>query len=112
MGARPHVKGTTESAGKRDGPAGTKLGTASRRGACSDAAGLCLRHPPAGPQDLTTREKTQGQGQAFTRLAPTRGRAVYDSLTRHTAFAMRPFRSGAWRGEGSCAPHWTPMGSA
>jgi hypothetical protein len=34
------VHGAKASAGKRDGPAGTKLGTAARTWACSEAAGL------------------------------------------------------------------------
>src|SRR2546426_1029943 len=37
-----------ESAGKRSGTSGTKLGTASLQWACSEAAVLFLRHHPAG----------------------------------------------------------------
>ncbi len=36
------------SAGKREGPSGTQIGHASRTWACSEAAGLFLRHHPAG----------------------------------------------------------------
>jgi hypothetical protein len=39
----------TASAGKRDGTAGTQIGKASLKGACTAAALLCLRNPPAGP---------------------------------------------------------------
>jgi hypothetical protein len=42
------VKCTKESAGKREGTSGTKIGHASLQGACSEAALLCLRNPPAG----------------------------------------------------------------
>jgi hypothetical protein len=66
----------TASAGKRSGPAGTKLGTADRTWACAAAAALCLRHPPAGHKVLARVAKKQGQGQARTGLAPQRARAV------------------------------------
>ena len=39
------------SAGKRYGPSGTKSGHASLQWAFSEAAGLCLRHNPAGQKD-------------------------------------------------------------
>jgi transposase len=67
-----------EAAGKRDGPSGTKLGTASLTWACSEAAVLCLRHNPAGQKSLARVEKTHGTRQALTVLAHKRARAVYD----------------------------------
>jgi transposase len=41
-----------DSAGKRYGTAGTKIGNADRQWACSAAAVLFLRHNPAGPKWL------------------------------------------------------------
>jgi transposase len=40
------------SAGKRDGTSGKKIGHASLKWACSEAAVLCLRHHPAGQKYL------------------------------------------------------------
>jgi transposase len=47
------VKCAKESAGKRSGTAGAKIGHASLTGACSEAAVLFLRANPAGHKDLT-----------------------------------------------------------
>jgi len=58
-----------ESAGKRYGTAGTKIGTASLKWACSAAAVLCLRHNPAGQKDLARLTNKQGKGNAWTVLA-------------------------------------------
>jgi transposase len=60
-----------ESAGKRDGTSGTKLGNASLTWAFSEAAVLFLRANPAGQTYLTRLEKTHGTGQALTVLAHT-----------------------------------------
>jgi transposase len=69
---------TQESAGKRYGTSGTKIGNAYLPWAFSEAAVWCLRHHPAGQKYLTKLEKQHGQGTAFTRLAHQLGRAVYD----------------------------------
>jgi transposase len=69
---------TQESAGKRDGTAGTKSGTAQLTGACSEAAVLFLRANPAGQKSLATLEKKHGAGQALTLLGQQLGRPVYD----------------------------------
>jgi Transposase IS116/IS110/IS902 family len=70
------VKCARESAGKRSGTAGPKMGHASLQGAFSEAAGLFRRDHPAGQKALTRLEKTHGQGQALTLLAQKLGRAV------------------------------------
>jgi hypothetical protein len=57
------------SAGKRDGPSGQTRGKASRTWAFADAAGLGLRHHPAGPQDRARRTTPPGPGTAVTVLA-------------------------------------------
>jgi len=92
------VKCTKESAGKRSGPSGTKIGHAYLTWAFSAAAVLFLRHNPAGQKSLTTMEKEHGQGNALTMLAHQLGRAVYDMLKRPPAFDRRRFLAGSWGG--------------
>jgi transposase len=88
------VKCAKESAGKRYGTSGTKIGNAYLTWACAEAAVLCLRHNPAGQKLLARLEKTHGQGKALTVLAHTRARAVYYMLKRGTAFEMNPLLHG------------------
>lgn len=87
-------KCTKESAGKRDGTAGAKIGHASLKGACSEAAVLFLRNNPAGQTSVAHWEKTQGQGKALTIFAPKLARAVYCMLRRETAFDLQTFLNG------------------
>jgi transposase len=95
------VKGAQESAGKRYGTGGTKIGNASLKGAFAEAAVLCLRDHPSGQQSLTRLEKQHGKGQALTVLAPHLARAVYSMLKRATAFNMDKFIHGERRGAGA-----------
>ena len=53
-----------ESAGKRSGTSGAKIGNASLQWAFSEAAVLFLRHNPVGQTYLTRLEKKHGQGTA------------------------------------------------
>jgi transposase len=85
------VKCTKESAGKRYGTSGTKIGNAHLKWAFSEAAVLFLRDNPAGQTYLTKLEKKHGSGKALTLLAQKLGRAVYYMLQRHTAFDMGKF---------------------
>jgi hypothetical protein len=88
-----------ESAGKRSGPSGKKMGKADRQWAFSDAAVLFLRHNPAGQTYLTRFAQNHGKGNAVTILAHQLARAVYDRLKRDTAFELdqllRKYGSGA-----------------
>ena len=86
------VKCAKESAGKRYGTSGTKIGHASLTWAFSEAAVLFLRNHPQGQKYLTRLEKKHGQGKAFTVLAQKLARAVYQMLKRHTAFDLQKFR--------------------
>jgi transposase len=70
------VKGAKESAGKRSGTSGTKLGNAYLTWAFSEAAVLCLRNNPAGQKYLVRLEHKHGQGKALTVLAHQLARAV------------------------------------
>ena len=65
------VQSAKESAGKRSGPSGKKRGKASRNWAFSEAAGLCLRHHPAGQKSRARLPKPPGKGKALTGLAHT-----------------------------------------
>jgi transposase len=85
------VKCAKESAGKRYGTSGTKMGNAYLTWAFSEAAVLFLRANPAGQKHLARLEKKDGKGKALTVLAPKLARAVYYMLKRHTAFEMCKF---------------------
>jgi transposase len=80
-----------ESAGKRYGTSGTKIGHAYLTWAFSEAAVRFLRANPAGQQYLGRLENTHGKGKALTVLAHKLARAVYDLLKRDTAFEMPTF---------------------
>jgi transposase len=82
-----------ESAGKRYGTSGSKIGNAYLTWAFSEAAVLFLRANPAGQKYLARLEKTHGKGKALTVLAHKLARAVYYILKRHTAFDMHKFLS-------------------
>jgi transposase len=66
-----------ESAGKREGTGGNKIGNADLQWAFSEAAVLFLRDHPRGQNYLTRLEKKHGKGQALTILAHHLARAVY-----------------------------------
>jgi len=88
-----------ESAGKRYGTSGTKLGNASLTWAFltwafSEAAILFLRSNAAGQKYLARLEQKHGQGKALTVLAQKLARAVYYMLKRRTAFEMQTFLQG------------------
>jgi transposase len=80
-----------ESAGKRSGTSGSKIGNAHLKWACSEAAVLFLRENPAGQKLLTRLEKKHSKGKALTILAHKLARAVYYMLQRKTAFDLETF---------------------
>jgi transposase len=85
------VKCAKESAGKRYGTSGSKIGNAYLKWAFSEAAVLFLRDNPAGQKYLARLEKKHGTGKALTVLAQKLGRAVYYMLRRNTGFDMDNF---------------------
>ena len=92
------VKCAKESAGKRLGTSGTKIGNAHLTWAFSEAAVLCLRdHPPAQTY-LARVEKKHDTGKALTGLAHRVARAIDDRRTRHLACAKAPCFPHSWRG--------------
>jgi transposase len=88
------VKCAQESAGKRYGTSGAKIGNAYLKWAFSEAAVLFLRHNPVGQKYLTRLEKKHGKGKALTILAHKLARAVYYILKRDTVFDMDKFLHG------------------
>jgi transposase len=88
------VKCAKESAGKRSGASGTKIGNAHLKWAFSEAAVLFLRDNPAGQKFLTRLEKKHSKGKALTILAHKLARAVYYMLKHKTAFDMSKFLNG------------------
>jgi transposase len=82
------VKWAKESAGKRYGTSGKKIGHAYLTWAFSEAAVLFLRNHPAGQTYLARLVKKPGQGQAWTVLAHQLARAVSDMLKRDPAFDL------------------------
>jgi transposase len=85
------VKCAKESAGKRSGTSGAKIGNAHLTWAFSEAAVLFLRDNPAAQKLLARLEQKHGKGKALTILAHTLARAVYYMLKRQTAFALPQF---------------------
>ena len=87
------VKCAKESAGKRYGTSGKKIGNAYLKWAFSEAAVLFLRNNPAGQKYLTRLARKHGKGKALTILAHKLARAVYYMLKRDTAFDWDKFLS-------------------
>ena len=83
-----------ESAGKRYGTSGAKIGNAYLKWAFSEAAVLFLRNNPVGQKYLARLEKKHGKGKALTVLAHKLARAVYYMLRRDTVFDMDKFLHG------------------
>jgi transposase len=87
------VKGQKQSAGKRLGTSGAKMGNVHLKGAFSEAAVLFLRHTTDGKALVARLEKRHGKGKALSILAHKIGRAVYYMLARGTVFSMEKFRA-------------------
>lgn len=85
------VKCTRESAGKRHGTGGGKIGNAHLKWAFSEAAVLFLRGNPEGMRFKKRLEKKHGKGKALSILAHKLGRTVYYILKRNQAFDMNKF---------------------
>ena len=85
------VKCAKESAGKRYGTSGTKIGNAYLKWAFSEAAVLFLRANPAGQKYLARIVKKHGKGKALTILAHKLARAVYYMWRRDTVFDLDKF---------------------
>jgi transposase len=87
------VKCLRESAGKRYGTSGAKIGNAYLKWAFSEAAVLFRRANPAGQKYLARLEKKHGQGKALPVLAHKLARVVSDMFKREVAFDTQKFFS-------------------
>ncbi|OGO81371.1 MAG: IS110 family transposase, partial [Chloroflexi bacterium RIFOXYD12_FULL_57_15] len=85
------VKCAKESAGKRTGGGGGKIGNAHLKWAFSEAAVLFLRNNPEGMKFKKHLEKKHGKAKSLSILAHKLGRAVYYMLKRDQAFDMAKF---------------------
>ena len=85
------VQGAKESAGKRHGASGQKIGNAHLKWAFSEAAVLFLRQNKAGQAYFAKLEGKHGKGKALTALAHKLARAVYHILMREQAFDLQRF---------------------
>jgi len=85
------VKCAKESAGKRHGTSGKKIGNVHLKWAFSEASVLFLRGNPAGQRYVEKLTSKHGKAKALSILAHKLGRAVYYMLKREKAFAMNQF---------------------
>jgi len=85
------VKCAKESAGKKHGASGAKMGNVHLKWAFSEAAVLFVRHSGEGKKLLARLEKRFGKGKALSILAHRLGRAVYFMLRRGKAFDRTRF---------------------
>jgi transposase len=85
------VKCAKESAGKRHGSSGKKIGNVHLKWAFSEAAVLFLRANPEGLEYKRRLERKHGKAKALSILAHKLGRAVYYMLLREKAFDMKKF---------------------
>jgi len=85
------VKCAKESAGKKHGTSGAKMGNVHLKWAFSEAAVFFVRHSAEGKKALVRLEKRFGKGKALSILAHKLGRAVYFMLKRGKAFDRERF---------------------
>jgi transposase len=85
------VRCAKESAGKRYGTSGAKIGNVHLKWAFSEAAVLFVRHSAEGKKLLAKLEQRFGKGKALSILAHKLGRTVYFMLRRGKAFDRTRF---------------------
>ncbi|MDP1624670.1 MAG: IS110 family transposase [bacterium] len=85
------VKSAKESAGKRYGSSGAKIGNAHLKWAFSEAAVLMLRESEEVKKFKARLVKKHGKAKALTILAHKIGRAVYYMLKRKEVFNLETF---------------------
>jgi transposase len=87
------VKCAKESAGKRYGSCGKKIGNVHLKWAFSEAAVLFLRQNELAQKWYQKSQKKHGKGKALSILAAKLGRCVYFMLKRQRSFDMNKFFS-------------------
>jgi transposase len=85
------VRCTHESAGKKQGTGGSKIGNAHLKWAFTEAACLFLRESDQAKRWLARREKKHGKARALGALAARLGRAVYHLLRKKEVFDAKRF---------------------
>src|SRR5262245_20702629 len=85
------VRCAHESAGKKVGSGGRKIGNAHLKWAFGEAACLLLRESDRAKAWLARREKKHGKARALGALSARLGRAVYHLLRKREAFDMTRF---------------------
>ena len=85
------VRCAHESAGKKQGSGGNKVGNAHLKWAFSEAACLFLRASEQAKKWLARREKKHGKARALGTLAARLGRTVYHLLRKKEVFAVKRF---------------------
>jgi transposase len=85
------VKCAHESAGKRLGAGGTKIGNAHLKWAFSEATVLLMRQLPAAKEYVAALAKKHGKGKALSILSARLGRTVYLMLKRKVPFHAERF---------------------
>jgi transposase len=89
------VRCSHESAGKKKGTGGAKIGNAHLKWAFSEAAVLFVRHNPSAKKLMDDLTKLHGKGKALTILAHKLARAIYHMLKRNTPFSLKQFLATA-----------------
>jgi transposase len=85
------VRCAHESAGKKQGTGGNKIGNAHLKWAFSEAACLFLRTSEQAKKWLARREKKHGKARALGALAARLGRTVYHLLRKREVFDAKRF---------------------
>jgi len=80
------VRGSHESAGKKKGSPGNKIGNAHLKWAFGEAACLLVRHCERGKVWLQRKEKKCGKAKALAILAAKIGRTVYHLWRKREVF--------------------------
>ena len=85
------VRCVHESAGKKQGTGGHKIGNAHLKWAFGEAACLFLRESEQAKKWLARREKKHGKARALATLAARLGRTVYHLLRKQEVFDAKRF---------------------
>ncbi|CAN5595076.1 hypothetical protein BH10PLA2_BH10PLA2_20600 [soil metagenome] len=80
------VRGSHESAGKKKGSPGKKIGNAHLKWAFGEAACLLVRHSERGKVWMSRYEKKHGKAKALATLAAKLGRTVYHLWHKRVVF--------------------------
>ena len=97
------VRCAHESAGKKVGSGGKKIGNAHLRWAFGEAACLFLRGSERAKQWKQKQEKKHGSAKMLAILAARLARTVYHMLRKQEAFDEERFWQGGTRATGTCS---------